>query len=219
MTEITETKEVSLAGIKPLTVKEADRLEQLEKYIHDNFKGFYTVGCALKEIRDSQLYREKFKTFEEYCKDVWETGRRTAYQYIAAVDAYENVRHGAQNENLPEPSNERQIRHLTRKELSPEDQITCWKKACEKAAEAGRDVTAFYVEQAVVEFLGGRTERNLTNKKKEITKLAAGIELQRALSNVFQLLQECRKAKWRGVNRAEMLSLLDDLTLIVRSGL
>ena len=214
MTENTG-KEVSLAGIKPLTVKESERLEKLEAVIQQNFKGFYAVGCALKEIRDSLLYREKFSTFEDYCRQVWETGKRTAYQYIAAVDAYENVRNCAQNENLPAPANEAQVRHLTRTELSPEDQIECWKSACERAAVEGRKVTAYYVEQAVVEFLGGRAKRQLKNTVRESNQANFPIEFNKALAPIISMINQAIENNWKGMRREKVIELIDNLRAIV----
>jgi hypothetical protein len=231
-------KEVSLAGVKPLTVKEADRLEKLEAVIQQNFKGFYAVGCALREIRDSQLYREKYSTFEDYCKDVWETCARSARRYIGAASAYETIKawaeenatnwshddnatHGSHSENgtnwshYDEPKNEAQVRHLTREELSPEDQIECWKSACERAAVEGRKVTAYYVEQAVVEFLGGRAKRQLKNTVRESNQANFPIEFNKALAPIISMINQAIENNWKGMRREKVIELIDNLRAIV----
>ena len=202
-------KEVSTAGMKPLSVKESERLEKLEKVIKDNFMAFYAVGCALREIRDSKLYRETHERFEDYCKEVWETGRRRAYQFIDATAVFENVNNCAQNNNLPLPLNEAQVRPLTRDELSPDDQIQCWKAACQKAQLADRKVTAHYVEEAVVEFLGGRVKRQLREIRKNLNDAEFLIEFKRAMTPVVQMLADAQENNWKDTNRQKVKELLD----------
>lgn len=205
----------SAPGMKPLSVAEAERLTKLEAIIRDNFLAFYAVGSALKEIRDSNLYRETHRSFEAYCKEVWETGRRTAYQYINAVGAFENVRNCAQKIELPLPANEAQVRPLTRQGLSADDQITCWKMACNKAAAAGRHVTAHYAEEAVVEFLGGRAKRQLSEARKTLNDEELTMEFKRAMSPVLQVIHNAAEQNWRGVNRQKIIELIDSLRSIV----
>src|SRR5690606_14593219 len=43
------------------------------------------IGEALIRIRDKDLYRDRYATFESYCQDRWSLARRTAYQMIEAV--------------------------------------------------------------------------------------------------------------------------------------
>lgn len=83
---------------------------------------FYEVGKALLEIRDQRLYRAAHGTFEEYCRERWNLGRRYANQVIAAAGVVENL--GA---IAPKPTTESQVRPLT--DLAPEDQRTVWDQA------------------------------------------------------------------------------------------
>ena len=85
--------DVTAAGLNEV---ETVRLSQLEATISTGMQTFVDVGRALLEIRDGQLYRQEFGTFEDYCRDRWGIARRTAYQLIGAVQVVENVRHGAQ---------------------------------------------------------------------------------------------------------------------------
>ncbi len=94
-------------GATALTLPEKGRLSHLELIIEKGQKTFIEVGSALREIRDSQLYRAH-GTFEQYCKARWGYARRTAYQLIDSAQVLGNVRHGAQTE----PTNERQTRPL-----------------------------------------------------------------------------------------------------------
>jgi hypothetical protein len=67
---------------------------------------FWEIGLALGQIQEKRLYRQNYKTFEEYCISRWEMSRRSAYQLIEAASIHQNVRHGAQIL----PANEHQAR-------------------------------------------------------------------------------------------------------------
>lgn len=97
----------TLAAI--LTPAESDRLAACEATIERGFQTFAEVGTALLEIRDTRLYRSEFGTFEDYCQQRWNMGRRRAYQLIEAADV---VQHVAQIEGAPLPMNSRQAAEL-----------------------------------------------------------------------------------------------------------
>jgi hypothetical protein len=128
-----------------LTTQETVRLCELERIIQKNKDGFVECGMALEEVRDSKMYRATFKTFEDYCEKRWGFSKRSAYQFIAAAQVVENVRHGAQ----ALPSTERQARPLAK--LPAAEQPAAWTKAQEKAKDEGKPVTARHVEEAVAE--------------------------------------------------------------------
>jgi len=50
-------------------------LQRLETQIENGLQTFLQVGLALKEIRDSGLYKE-FGTFEQYVSKRWELSSR-----------------------------------------------------------------------------------------------------------------------------------------------
>ncbi|MFH1984153.1 MAG: hypothetical protein ABIL58_20120 [Pseudomonadota bacterium] len=136
----------------PLSARERDRKAQLEGLIIGNFKAFYEVGCALREIRDEKLYRETHKRFDDYSKDLFDVARRRAYQLIDAADTVENVHncaqkdfeithHGGQIEWAP--MNEAQARALVG--LKPEEQARAWQEAV-RTAKNGK-ITAAHVKR------------------------------------------------------------------------
>lgn len=202
-------------GEKPMSVAEKEHLAELETTIKANLRGFYAVGLALREIQEKRLYRQKYKSFEEYCKTKWDAGKRRAYQLISASEVFESVNSCAQKKSLSEPINEAQIRPLTREELSPEDQVECWKAACQKAESAGRKVTAHYVEEAVIEFIGGRKKRQLREVRKNLNDAEFTLEFKRALTPVIQMLHDAQETGWRDTSRRKILELLDSLRAIV----
>lgn len=101
-------------------------LEQCEVAIQ---KGFAEAGQAFKEIRDNRLYKDKYRRFEDYCKEVHQLGRHAVNKLIAASNVIENlVTNGHQNRL---PTSERVARELT--SLPPDAQSTVWQAATETA--------------------------------------------------------------------------------------
>jgi hypothetical protein len=94
----------------------------------------------MMEIRDSGLYRDVlgFDTFEEYCKEKWDMGRRNAYYLIDAASVVDNVKRVAQ---IDSPSTLRQTIPLAR--LEPEQQREAWAKAVETAPEGKEKIIDF----------------------------------------------------------------------------
>jgi len=99
-----------------------DRLKHLETIISNNQYRFYEIGQALKEIRDSRLYKLiLFNTFEAYARDRWDIGRSQAYRLIDAYSVINNL--SPIGDRLP--GNEAQTRSLV--PLSPPEQRKIWK--------------------------------------------------------------------------------------------
>ena len=98
-TALEESPEIE--ALEPLTSLEQRRLDECERVIHEGLNTFYDVGKALSEIRESRLYRMKYATFEDYCKQKWGMSRRRGYEMIAAAAVVDNVRNSA-HELLPE---------------------------------------------------------------------------------------------------------------------
>lgn len=147
-----------------MTDTETDRLTELEEIITKNFHGFYAVGCALAEISASKLYRLTHNTFEDYCRERFEVARQTAYQYMEAKKAVDNVRNCGQFKQLP--SNEAQVRPLTK--LAPELQIEAWEKVV-ASAPFDSGITAKHVSHVVGDMLG-----DMLKKRAEAVKKKAG---------------------------------------------
>jgi hypothetical protein len=87
------------------------------------------------KIMDSRLYKDTFRTFEEYCRERWEFSRPRAYQLIEAAKITRNLSTVVDIQ----PTSERQTRPLTN--LEPEQQAEVWKKAVETAPEGGEAMT------------------------------------------------------------------------------
>jgi len=83
---------------------------------------------ALLAIQKGKLYREEFKTFEQYCQQRWALARSTAYQRIEFANTHLVLSAVA---DIPQPVNERQVRALAG--LSPEDKLRVWREAVQHA--------------------------------------------------------------------------------------
>jgi hypothetical protein len=129
--------------IIPLDESEKERLRELEEIVDRGLQTFYEVGQALIEIRDRKLYRQTHKTFEVYCQEKWNIGRRTADRYISATKIVEILR----PIGLKIPTKESQIRSLVG--LPPAQQLEIWQKAVEISPDG--HPTAKIVEHLVEE--------------------------------------------------------------------
>ncbi len=121
-------------------------MTELEAVIERGLHTFVDVGTALLEIRDQRLYRERWASFEDYCRERWGMSRPRAYQIIDAAKVV-----AALSTNVDTlPGNEAQVRPLTA--LPPEQQREAWTLAVETAP--GGKVTGAHVEQTVAKLTG-----------------------------------------------------------------
>jgi hypothetical protein len=131
--------------IDVLSVVERRSLESLEKVIESGVEAFLATGSALKEIRDQELYREGFKTFEAYVEARWGLERRHAYRLIdASVVKADLCPMGHKNPKIGEIKTERQLRELT---SVPSESLA---EVIEKASEIAGDapLTAKVLKEA-----------------------------------------------------------------------
>jgi len=116
-----------------LTVPERGRFAALEQVVEKNLNGFIEIGDALREIKASELYREKFKTWEGYLADRWGhcfTSRQQAARLMAASAVVENIQ---PTDEQRAQLKETHVRHLAK--LEPEAQ----REAFDQALEASED--------------------------------------------------------------------------------
>ena len=129
-----------------LTSNERRDLEQAERKIAAGLRSFLEVGSALKAIRDRRLFRQHFKSFEEYCAKRWDFSRQRGYELLGASDVVADLSAVADIRVLP--VNEAQARPLTVLRAAAHRR-RAWKLALRIADKAGRAVTARDTEEAV----------------------------------------------------------------------
>lgn len=88
--------------VSKLTAADRKALTKHEETIRDGLTSFIEVGNALAEIRDSELYREEFPSFESYCNDRWDLVRSAAYNRIAAAEVVDEIRRVHNSGHLPQ---------------------------------------------------------------------------------------------------------------------
>lgn len=94
----------------PLSSDERAKLHECEAMVTEHQKAFFKIAQALFTIRESRLFREKYTTFEEYCRCRWGFSRQYGYRIADS---------GALIRSLPPDlttivDNENQVRALSR---------------------------------------------------------------------------------------------------------
>jgi len=202
-----------------LSVREAHRLDELEAVIRKNFRAFYEVGCALREIRDAKLYRTSHDTFDHYVKEVFEIARPRAYQLIDATDVvdnikgrFQNVYHGRQNEidsdesdgaqpdDIPAfclPANERQARVLA--PLDPEKQAVVWQKALDTAP--GGRITASLLKKTAKDYSVEQIKQAIKKTRTPTDKERIDAEFKAAFDAALEQVSFARDDDWKHTSK------------------
>ncbi len=127
------------------TLNEAEKRQRVEceEIIRRGWNTFLDVGRALATIRDQRLYRDRYGTFEGYCRQKWEFSRTHAYRMIeaaavAAVLSPIGVKLHSESQARPLAG------------LAPQSIPAAWKRAVEIAGKG--EVTAKVVRRAAEEF-------------------------------------------------------------------
>jgi hypothetical protein len=74
-----------------MSIRETQRLAELEKTIARGKKTFVEVGLALAEIRDLRLYKREYSGFSEYCREKWGWEKRYTQYVIAGAEAVRSL--------------------------------------------------------------------------------------------------------------------------------
>jgi hypothetical protein len=144
------------AIVPSLNSAERSRLSVCEATIQQHLGTFVQVGLALAEIRNSALYRETHKSFEDYCRDKWDIARQHAYRLIDAAKVAEVVSAATPpSEDVTGrrqlPASEWVVRPLVA--LPENKQTHAWATAVSRAREQGKPVTGAIVEAVVKEMM------------------------------------------------------------------
>jgi hypothetical protein len=141
-----------------LSIVETTRYKECENIIERGFITFNDVGNALTEIRDNKYYRLEYTTFEEYIENRWNMKQSRAYQFMDSAKVMSNLKSSTMVEL---PTNERQIRPLTK--LEPEEQREIWQQVIVRADE--KPITAALVTEVIEEIKNNKP--HVTNNSGE----------------------------------------------------
>jgi hypothetical protein len=239
---LNETFPGGMSIAPPLSKREKKRLSELEALVGDNIKAYVAVGCALREIRDTQLYRETHDRFDEYVKDMWDMARCRAYQYIDAADVVDNLRRvsdfiedeiakqipeeigsNSKNEKIYNcrqipllPENEGQARALAK--YPPEKQIEIWKEAL--ITSKNGKITASHVRATAEAMTRQKVKRKTNTTRRDITRTPRVSDDFRAAFQAFldQINVE-RASGWKNTDASEIARHLRGLLQAVEAPL
>jgi hypothetical protein len=207
---------------KPLTAREQMVLAEHERTIVRDFAAFYRVGRALAEINRLRLYRtESGRTFEQYCKELWDMSKGRAHQLIDASAVYDqlqiqgegemstNCRHSPDDPiDTALPLNEAQVRPLTRLKEYPEKVRLVWDEA-RKRAPRGK-VTASHVKRAVKEYLGENIQHTVRVALRKVERTCSA-EFAQAFELLSQQIIKERNSGYKYTSRGAIVQALDQL--------
>lgn len=94
------------------TVVLSPRLAELEATIRQGLESFLTVGEALTEIRDTQIYRQTHISFRAYCSETFGLSFSRVYQLLNAAETVKKV--STVVETLPDGLTEGAVRETDR---------------------------------------------------------------------------------------------------------
>ena len=164
------------------------RLSQLEAVIKQYRKDFYSVGKALKEIRDGRHYHKlSFKSFESYVRRRWDMGRSHAYRLIEAAAVIDNL-----SPIGDVPQNEAQSRALTK--LDAFSQRRVWRDFL----KTGKALTAVNIKKHVSAHLGEQE-----TKAAFIEVISA--DYQQAVREMLCQISTAQNDDWRATSRKTAL--------------
>ncbi len=155
-----------------LSAADASYLAEREKIVDAGLKSQLEVGSALREIRDYKagaLFKANYGSIEEYCRQRWGIGQAQAYRLMGLSEVLETLKKEfsptGRNKPVPMPSNERQVRPLT-KLKNAGDQAGAWLAVVEEAA--GNRITGSGVDKAVrAAVKAGAELRSAQRRKRE----------------------------------------------------
>lgn len=110
-----------------LTLDEYNAFQEHENTIAIYLRAFVEVGHALLDIKERDLYRESYPSFEAYCRDRWNFGRDYGYRLMTAATVADNLLTIVNTDELP--ANEAQARELVG--LEPWQQQEVWRTLTE----------------------------------------------------------------------------------------
>jgi len=214
-----------------LSIREKQRLAELEGIIAENFRGFVAVGQALAEIREQRLYRQTHRIFEDYCRDLWDMSHQRAFQLEASSRVIENLATIVATSDTETPveilpANEAQARELAR--LQPEEQVKVWSDLLHAARMQSMEkekpvaITAKAVKKAVLNFKGEKLEVAIKQAVREPSEHRTEFESEE-FKTAFQAFMVQidieRRAGWRNTSRKSChKALLTVLEAVAEAG-
>jgi hypothetical protein len=214
ITEVGSIDEQHLQSQEQVGTTDEQHLQSQEQIIESGLGVFYQVGLALKEIRDKKLYKlQGYHSFNDYCEEHWEIGKRYAYMQIESSTVMENLR----TSNPPFlPTTEWQVRPLTK--LNPQQQRQVWEKIVASVESGGGEpkVTAALVEKMVSEATAqtkDKEEKSIPVGEKVVYKVSLNINTNNSLNDFFDHIRHLLDKQGKVVSKERMIEALLQVAL------
>ena len=194
--------------LNPMTDEECARLEELESIVRNNFGAFVETGMALAEIRNRKLYRGgPYKTFEAYCKAIWEMNYRHANRLIASSGVVENILSNFKDDDLKMgpigpilPINEFQVRPLTK--LDPDMQVKAWRDVIQRSKETNKKPTAHTINRIAMQYRGEQIRQGYRETKERVsTETVVSPAFKKGFQAFLDVVSQERNLGWRQTSR------------------
>ncbi len=85
---VDNTSVTAVEVLEELTPEEEADRHRLEIKVD---RGFYEVGCALRELKQRRLFRSTHHNWEVYCRERFQFGRDSADNKIKVAEVFENL--------------------------------------------------------------------------------------------------------------------------------
>lgn len=133
---------------------------------------FAIIGRQLTIIRDNGLYKERYRTFHDYCVERWEFGKSHAYRLINSAKVLEDLSPAGDSE-IDQPITERQVREVAKSSDSPKVRQQVW----ETATTISDNPTAAVIRKAaaIVTSPGGGESAEIDAAVAQLVKLMSKI--------------------------------------------
>lgn len=182
--------------LSALNTIELDRLSLCESVIEKGLNTFVEVGNALFEIRNNKLYRDKFTTFESYCRDRWNLKRQRAYELMDAA-AIVNTLSEISDKNKQEsqvsvivPTKESHAAALSKIPENLRSQV--WENVLQKNQLSGKVITAKMIDRVAKDLSNSNTVTVLSPEVEQRNCLVKQIREKVKTANLDQILVEIK---------------------------
>jgi hypothetical protein len=139
---ITADQIQGVGTLELLTEAEMARLRACEGNVLKSCISFVDAGLALAAIKNEELYRDGFDSFETYCRVRWGFQMSKVYNWMTAAKLFSSL---STRPDLPKPEYEAQLRPLFG--LAPSQAQLAWQ--CAAAMRPGHPVTTRMVKTAI----------------------------------------------------------------------
>lgn len=122
-----------------LSADEISRFHHLKQVVRDGIKGWHAAGKALCEIRDKQLFRQSFGTFEEFCVQEMALTPRRVSQLVDAATFLDRTAAEAPAATTTKAPSEQAVREL--KALPEGERVAAYAEAVALESKAAGKLT------------------------------------------------------------------------------